>query len=116
MEANQMTPQGNVNPPSGGTNPIPSMDTNVLDQGVNLESGGNTPEANTQAPSGKYNWGKIIGYGLFALTLTSLILNVIVQRKNLIKLNKDDESMRKDIDEVKFNLKKEMGSKYEELP
>jgi hypothetical protein len=116
MEANQMTPQGNVNPPSGVTNPIPSMDTNVLDQGVNLESGGNTPEANTQALSGKYNWGKIIGYGLFALTSISLILNVIVQRKNLVRLNKDDESMRKDINELKFNLKKKMGGDYEELP
>ncbi len=43
-------------------------------------------------------------------------MQIYVQRKSMMKLDKDDESMKKDINELKFNLKKNMGSKYEELP
>jgi len=61
------------------------------------------------------NWGTWIAIGLVSLTLVSLILQIAVHRKNLKKVDADDEALQKDVRELKMNVKKQMGEKYETL-
>lgn len=61
------------------------------------------------------SWGTAIAIGLVSLTLVSLILQISVHRKNLKKVDADDESLQKDVRELKLNVKKQMGEKYETL-
>jgi len=61
------------------------------------------------------NWGTWIAIGLVSLTLVSLILQIAVHRKNLKKVDADDEALQKDVRELKLNVKKQMGEKYETL-
>lgn len=63
----------------------------------------------------KTEWGQWIAIGLISLTLVSLILQIAVHRRNLKKVDADDEALRKDVRELKMNLKKSMGEKYETL-
>ena len=63
----------------------------------------------------KTEWGQWIAIGLISLTLVSLILQIAVHRRNLKKVDADDDALRKDVRELKMNLKKSMGDKYETL-
>lgn len=60
-------------------------------------------------------WGQWVAIGLISLTLVSLILQIAVHRANLKKRGADDDSIRKDLREVKTNVVKLMGDKYETL-
>jgi hypothetical protein len=42
-------------------------------------------------------------------------MNIYTNRKTMLKLDKDDADMRKDINELKMNVKKQMGDKYESM-
>lgn len=68
-----------------------------------------------QSSEDRNEWGQWIAIGLISLTLVSLIMQIAVHRKTMKKLDSDDESVRKDIKELKMNLKKSMGEKYEQL-
>lgn len=113
MEATQIATQEAGAAAQMASTPIPPTPATMAEQGLNLEKGGDAPEGTSD---GSRDWGQWIAIGIISLTIVSLVMQIYVQRKSMLKLDKDDESMRKDINELKFNVKKEMGSKYEELP
>jgi len=77
-----------------------------------MAEGGETPDTGSDS---KNEWGQWIAIGLISLTLVSLIMQIAVHRKSMVKMDSDDESVRKDIKELKMNLKNQMGDKYETL-
>lgn len=89
---------------SPATTPQVAMSHAEMAEGGELQSG-----------SPRNEWGQWIAIGLISLTLVSLIMQIAVHRKNISKMDGDDESVRKDIKELKMNVKKQMGDKYEEL-
>jgi len=111
--ATQQVAQEATNAASMASNAIPPTPATMAAQGMNLEEGGDAPEGTSD---GSRDWGQWIAIGIISLTIVSLVMQIYVQRKTMMKLDKDDESMKKDINELKYNLKKNMGSKYEELP
>jgi hypothetical protein len=76
------------------------------------EGGETAPET---ANDGSHDYGQWIAIIIIGLTLTSLIMQILSNRKAMMKLDKDDADMRRDINEVKLNVKKQMGDKYESL-
>jgi len=56
-----------------------------------------------------------LAIGLLSLAAISLILKIYMYRKQIQKLDKDDEEMKVTIKEVKSNVQKLMGNKYESL-
>ena len=78
----------------------------------NMAEGGETGDSENGA---KNEWGQWIAIGLISLTLVSLIMQIAVHRKSMTKLDTDEETVRKDIKELKMNLKRQMGEKYETL-
>jgi len=53
---------------------------------------------------GSHDWGQWIAIGIISLTIVSLVMNIVVNRRSLVKLNKDDDKMREDIGEIKLRL------------
>jgi hypothetical protein len=86
-----------------------------------MAQGGSVAEAAPQIVEGgdiqsvENSWGTWIAIGLVSLTLVALILQIAVHRKNLKKVDADDEAILKDVRELKMNVKKQMGEKYETL-
>ena len=86
-----------------------------------MAHGGNVGDAAPQMVEGgdvasiENSWGTWIAIGLVSLTLVALILQIAVHRKNLKKVDADDEALLKDVRELKLNVKKQMGEKYETL-
>jgi hypothetical protein len=78
----------------------------------NMAEGGETGDSES---GNKNEWGQWIAIGLISLTLVSLIMQIAVHRKSMNKIDTDDETVRKDIKELKMNLKRQMGEKYETL-
>ena len=78
----------------------------------NMAEGGETGDSES---GNKNEWGQWIAIGLISLTLVSLIMQIAVHRKSMTKIDTDDETVRKDIKELKMNLKRQMGEKYETL-
>ena len=78
-----------------------------------MASGGETaPETNND---GSHDFGQWIAIGIIGLTIVSLVMQIYTNRKAMLKLDKDDADMRRDINELKLNVKKQMGEKYESL-
>jgi hypothetical protein len=102
--------QGGVAPTAVQNAPYtaPHMATNVSNMAEGGETGGSASED-------KNEWGQWIAIGLISLTLVSLIMQIAVHRKSMTKMDSDDETVRKDIKELKMNLKRQMGEKYETL-
>lgn len=124
MESTTGRPQAGATPApaaptmaSGGSMPTPQAAVTaahgtapqVTMSAAEMAEGGETPSGN------KTEWGQWIAIGLISLTLVSLILQIAVHRRNLKKVDADDEVLRKDVRELKMNLKKQMGDKYEAL-
>lgn len=65
-----------------------------------VAEGGDVFETN----DGSNDFGQWIAIGIIALTIVSLITNIVVSRRSLVKLNKDDDRMREDIGAVKLRL------------
>ena len=86
-----------------------------------MAQGGSVADAAPQMVEGgdvssiENSWGTWIAIGLVSLTLVALILQIAVHRKNLKKVDADDEALLKDVRELKMNVKKQMGEKYETL-
>jgi heme exporter protein D len=53
---------------------------------------------------GSHDWGQWIAIGIISLTIVSLVMNIVVNRRSLVKLNQDDNKMREDIGEIKLRL------------
>lgn len=74
------------------------------------------PEVDTdleaEEKSEKIQWVTLL---ILGLSITSLIMSIINSKKQIENLEKGDEGRDKEIKEVKFNLKKLMGNKYETI-
>lgn len=93
---------------SGGT--TPAVNPAATANAVNMANGGQPaiPDAGT-------DWSQIIAVGLISLTFISLIFQIIVNKKQHELLGKEDKKSDKDISELRYNLKKAMGDKYESM-
>lgn len=91
--------------PTNVVSPVPSANE--------MADGGETaPETNND---GSHDFGQWIAIGIISLTIVSLVMQIYTNRKAMLKLDKDDADMRRDINELKLNVKKQMGEKYESL-
>jgi hypothetical protein len=91
--------------PTNVVSPVPNANE--------MASGGETaPETNNDA---SHDFGQWVAIGIIGLTIVSLVMNIYYNRKAMLKLDKDDADARRDINELKLNLKKQMGDKYESL-
>ena len=95
-----------VVPPS----PVPSA--TEMAEGGTAEGGDQAPETKND---GSQDWGQWIAIGIIGLTLTSLIMQILANRKAMLKLDKDDADNRKKIAELEMNVKRQMGDKYESM-
>ena len=120
MEATTQ-PTGQAPAPTGGmaeavnatTIASPTNIVSPMPSASEMAEGGDVaPETKND---GSQDWGQWIAIGIIGLTLTSLIMQILTNRKTMLKLDKDDADMRKDINELKMNLKKQMGDKYESM-
>ena len=106
--------QAAVNVAGGSPLPnIPNVDNNapsVVDGQVN---GSQTPEVDTLEENTAMDKTQWLTIFLLGLTVVSLVMNIVSSRKQILMLDRDDKTMKKDIDEVKSNVKKLMGDKYE---
>jgi hypothetical protein len=85
--------------------PTPTPNTpNVVDNA--LEEGGELKV------SEKVQWLTLFIVGL---TVVSLVLNIINNKKQMDKLEKEDADVTKKLKEHDLNLKKALGKKYESL-
>jgi len=116
MEATTQLPTGEAMNATKVANPIipptPVPSVTEMAEGGTSEGGDQAPETKND---GSQDWGQWIAIGIIGLTLTSLIMQILTNRKTMLKLDKDDADMRKDINEIKMNVKKTMGDKYESL-
>lgn len=90
-----------------------SSPVGIQETAMQAEGGGKVPFEDGESKGNI--WGEWIAIGLISLTLVSLIMQIAVHRKSIKKVDSDDETLMKDMKEVKMNLKRQMGDKYEEL-
>jgi hypothetical protein len=97
----------------------PAIPPSPVPSASEMAQGGSTPDNGGEAPEttndGSHDWGQWIAIGIISLTIVSLVMQIYTNRKTMLKLDKDDADMRKDINEIKMNVKKQMGDKYESL-
>lgn len=91
--------------PTTVVSPVPSANEMA-------EGGETAPETNND---GSHDFGQWVAIGIISLTIVSLVMQIYTNRKAMLKLDKDDADMRRDINELKLNVKKQMGEKYESL-
>lgn len=95
-----------VTPPTPTPTPTPEPTTpNVMDN--ELAEGG---ELNKVSEGVQWLTLFIVG-----LTVVSLVLNIINNKKQMEKLEKEDADVMKKLKEHDLNLKKALGKKYESL-
>lgn len=95
-----------VTPPTPPPTPAPEPTTpNVTDSA--LEEGGELSKV-----SEGVQWLTLFIVGL---TVVSLVLNIINNKKQMEKLEKEDADVMKKLKEHDLNLKKALGKKYESL-
>jgi hypothetical protein len=69
-------------------------------------------EGNGEARSEKIQWITLL---ILGLSVVSLVMNIISNKKQIEKLSEDDKSSAKKLKELETNLRKAMGKKYEPL-
>lgn len=95
-----------ITPPTPPPTPAPEPTTpNVTDSA--LEEGGELSKV-----SEGVQWLTLFIVGL---TVVSLVLNIINNKKQMEKLEKEDADVMKKLKEHDLNLKKALGKKYESL-
>jgi len=101
----------NVNVPNvESQNPAPIPHEGLAEGGTTSDNTINTLAENTAMD--KTQWLTIF---LIGLTIVSLVMSIVSNRKQIQKLDKDDSDMSKKLNELETNLRKQMGDKYEEL-
>lgn len=110
MEANTLTNQtanvNNVVPPKVE---IPNTVESQIDTTDNaLAEGGET----TSGVSEKVQWLTLFIVGL---TVVSLVMNIVSNKKQMERLEKEDADVLKKLKEHDLNLKRALGKKYESL-
>jgi len=64
----------------------------------------------TQSSTDVGQWVAIV---LISLTLVNLVLQISLNRKQHAQIGKTDDQIKRDIKELKLNVQKSMGDKYE---
>ena len=80
----------------------PATVGDALESPPNMESG---ESASTQSSSNGIDLAQWITIGLVALTVVSLITQIVVNRRSLVKLNEEDKQLREDVTELKLEFK-----------
>jgi hypothetical protein len=111
MNTNIATPTPMATPPTVDTatvtpTPVPTMDDGGLVDGVveNIEGGSQTNE--------KIQWLTLV---IIGLTVVSLVLSIVNNKKQIERLEEEEGNTQSKLQELEFNLKKQMGNKYESL-
>lgn len=65
------------------------------------EGGDTAPETNND---GSHDWGQWIAIGIISLTIVSLVMQIVVNRRSLVRLNQDDKQLREDLTEIKLRV------------
>jgi hypothetical protein len=69
-------------------------------------------EIQDEEKSEKIQWITLL---ILGLSITSLVMSIINSKKQIENLEKGDKGRDNEIKELKFNLKKLMGNKYETI-
>ena len=69
--------------------------------GEMAEGGDVAPETTND---GSHDFGQWIAIGIISLTIVSLVMQIVVNRRSLVRLNQDDNKMREDIGQIKLRL------------
>jgi heme exporter protein D len=71
-------------------------------------SAGETGDGGDLAPEttndGSHDWGQWIAIGIISLTIVSLVMNIVVNRRSLVKLNQDDAMQKERITKLEARL------------
>lgn len=65
------------------------------------EGGDVAPDTNND---GSHDWGQWIAIGIISLTIVSLVMQIVVNRRSLVRLNQDDTAMRQKIAELEVRM------------
>ena len=74
----------------------PKPDANEMAEGGDV-----APETSND---GSHDWGQWIAIGIISLTIVSLVMQIVVNRRNLVRLNQDDRQLREDLMETKLRV------------
>ena len=53
---------------------------------------------------GSHDWGQWIAIGIISLTIVSLVMNIVVNRRSLVKLNQDDAMQKERITKLEAKV------------
>ena len=53
---------------------------------------------------GSHDWGQWIAIGIISLTIVSLVMNIVVHRRSLVKLNQDDAMQKERITKLEAKV------------
>lgn len=65
------------------------------------DGGDVAPDTNND---GSHDWGQWIAIGIISLTIVSLVMQIVVNRRSLVRLNQDDKQLREDLTEMKLRV------------
>lgn len=65
------------------------------------EGGDIAPETNND---GSHDWGQWIAIGIISLTVVSLVMQIVVNRRTLLRLNQDDSIMKEKIANLEYRV------------
>jgi len=81
-------------------NPV-TLVTSTPSKGEMAEGGNIAPETNND---GSHNLGQWIAIGIISLTIVSLVMQIVVARRNLVRLNQEDRELRERVSKAEFRL------------
>jgi len=53
---------------------------------------------------GSHDWGQWIAIGIISLTIVSLVMQIVVNRRNLVRLNQEDRELRERVSKAELRL------------
>lgn len=112
MDVNTQLQHTAVTGVSAGTDTTIPPATPQAAEGAQVPEGGEGGEAPENGQSEKIQWITLL---ILGLSVVSLVMNIISNKKQIEKLSEDDKSTTKKLKELEANLRKQMGNKYESL-
>jgi hypothetical protein len=111
MDVNTQLQQTAVTGVSAGTDTTIPPVTPQAAEGAQVPEGGEG-DAPENGQSEKIQWITLL---ILGLSVVSLVMNIISNKKQIERLSEDDKSSTKKLKELEANLRKQMGNKYESL-
>ena len=111
MDVNTQLQQTAVTGVSAGTDTTIPPVTPQAAEGTQVPEGGEG-DAPENGQSEKIQWITLL---ILGLSVVSLVMNIISNKKQIERLSEDDKSTTKKLKELEANLRKQMGNKYESL-